>query len=318
MTDKEKYIVLCSKESSIPICSRDWWLDCVCGKENWDVLLYEQEEGIEASMPFYSPCKGVVTMPSYTQTMGIWFNPAFERTTYTKNLYHKQKICACFIAHLPPHSYFLQNFHYSFTDWLPFYWEGYKQTTRYNYILPDISNLNELEKNLGKSIRNSLHYARDKYHLVVKRNVPIDSLMEINTQIYGRQGLKSYEPELLRRLIDLAISRNQGDIWGAYDESGRLHAAEFVVWQDSCAYAIAGGGNTELRHSCGTALAMWEAIRDVSKVSASFNFEGSMVKGIGYFLREFGSIQMPYLSISKGEMNIKDKVFLRIKRFMKK
>ncbi len=219
---------------------------------------------------------------------------------------------------MPSHRYFLQNFHYSFTDWLPFYWKGYQQTTRYNYILPDISNLDELGKNLGKGARNSLHCAGDKYHLVVKRNVSADSFMEIVTQTYKRQRLNTYEPVILRNLVDLVISRNQGDIWGAYDESGQLHAVEFIVWQDSCAYAIAGGSNTKLRRSGGKALTMWEAIRDVSKVSAAFDFEGSMVKGIEFFFREFGAIQKPYFSISKGKMNISDKIIVRIKRILKK
>jgi hypothetical protein len=317
MTNKEKYRILCTNELSIPLYSRDWWLDCVCGEKDWDVLLYEQEEKIEASMPFYSPCKGVITMPPYAQTLGIWFNPAFEGIKYSKNIQRKQLICDYFIERLPPHRYFLQNFHYSFTDWLPFYWKGYRQTTRYNYILPDISDLIESEKKLGRGARNSLHHARDKYHLVVKKNVSADSFMEIVIQTYERQGLRVYEPEVLRKLIDLSISRNQGDIWGAYDENGQLHAAEFIVWQDSCAYVIAGGNKMELKRSGGKALAMWEAICDVSKVSASFDFEGSMLKGVEFFFREFGAIQKPYFSISKGKISLSRKIIRIIQKSKK-
>ena len=41
----------------------------------------------------------------------------------------------------------MQNFHYGITDWLPFYWEGYRQTTRYTYMLKDIRNT---KSNIGK------------------------------------------------------------------------------------------------------------------------------------------------------------------------
>ncbi|MDR2691287.1 MAG: GNAT family N-acetyltransferase, partial [Dysgonamonadaceae bacterium] len=78
MTEKEKYRMLCSNEQSIPVYSRGWWLDCVCGESGWDVLLCIKNGEIEAAMPYYVPCKGIISMPLYTQTMGIWFNPAFE------------------------------------------------------------------------------------------------------------------------------------------------------------------------------------------------------------------------------------------------
>ncbi|MDR3339374.1 MAG: GNAT family N-acetyltransferase, partial [Candidatus Symbiothrix sp.] len=231
---------------------------------------------------------------------------------YSKNLFRKQQICKYFIEHLPKHDYFLQNFHYAFTDWLPFYWAGYGQTTRYTYILPDIGNMQAIEKNLGRSIQESLHCAKDKYRLEVKKAVPVDLFMEINAQAYSRQNKKVYHPEMLKKLIEASRLRNQGDIWGAYDAAGRLHAADFVVWQESCAYAIAGGNDIEMRYSGGHALSLLEAIREVSKVSASFDFEGSMIPGVEFFFREFGSKQMPYFVISKGKMNLLDRLKLKL------
>jgi hypothetical protein len=316
MTDKEKYKILCSNELSIPIYSRDWWLDCVCGENNWNVLLYNKDEAIEAAMPFYSPAKGMITMPAFTQTMGIWFNPKFEDTKYAKNLYRKQHICTHFIERLPATSYFLQNFHYTFTDWLPFYWKGFQQTTRYNYILPDISNLDEVENNIGKNIQKNIRCAKDKYHLEVKRNVSVDLFMEINAQTYQRQQKKAYQPELLKKLIKTVLSRNQGDIWGTFDEEGHLHAAVFITWQENCAYYIAGGGDIELRRFGGQILAMWQAICDVSKVSASFDFEGSMLPGVERFFREFGAIQKPFFVLSKGKMNLARRIVLKIKQVL--
>ena len=315
MTDKEKYRLFCASELSIPIYSRDWWLDCVCGDANWDVLLFRNGELVEAAMPYYSPCKGIVLMPAYTQTLGIWFNPALKGKKYLKDLYRKQQICSCLIERLPENRYFLQNFHYSFTDWLPFYWKDYAQTTRYTYVLPDIRNIDKVKKNLGHSITESLRRAGNKYQLKVVRNLSIDRFMEINAQVFERQNQKAYQPERLKKLIQTAMERKQGDIWGAFDADGRLHAAVFAVWQESCAYAIAGGNCTELRYSGGYALAFWQAICDLSEVSTAFDFEGSMIKGIEFFFREFGAIQMPFFVISKGNLNFEKKIRLKIKQW---
>ena len=313
MTNKEKYRILCEKELSIPIYSRDWWLDCACG-DKWEVLLYMNEEQIEASMPVYLPNKETITMPVYTQTMGIWFNPMFDNNSYSKNLHRKQVICEYFISCLPSHNHFLQNFHHSFTDWLPFYWKGYNQTTRYTYILPSISNLEEIESNLNTNLKRNLKKAKEKYHLEVKKDIPTDMFLEINSLTYERQGKKAYHPEVLRKLIDTSRKRNQGDIWGAYDEQGKLHAAVFLVWQENCAYYIAGGANPELRKSGAHALVMWKAICELAEISSSFDFEGSMIQGVERFFREFGATQMPYFTLSKGTQ----KVTGRIKSFLKK
>ena len=53
MNTKKKYRKFCKTQSSIPIFSKDWWLDAVCGEDNWDVVLVEKGEEISASMPYY-------------------------------------------------------------------------------------------------------------------------------------------------------------------------------------------------------------------------------------------------------------------------
>ena len=305
MTDKEQYRELCAKELSIPLYSRDWWMDCVCGENQWDVLLYCMDSGvIEAAFPFYRPYKKQIMMPAFTQTMGIWFNPDFEKDNYSKNLLRKQIICEELIRRLPEHCYFIQNFHYSFTDWLPFYWKGFNQTTRYTYILPDIKNISDIEKNRSYDIRHNISTAQTKYQMEVKTHLPENQFLEIYAKSYERQEKKTYHPDILRRLIETAYSRNQGNTWGAFDQCGQLHAVVFIVWQENCAYYIAGGSDSVGRKSGAHLLVLSEAIREASNFSASFDFEGSMTPGIERVFRSFGTIQKPYFTISKGNRTL--------------
>jgi lipid II:glycine glycyltransferase (peptidoglycan interpeptide bridge formation enzyme) len=183
---------------------------------------------------------------------------------------------------------------------LPFYWKGYLQTTRYTYILPDIRNIPVIEKDRSYDIRHNINKARTKYQMKIKAWLSSDQFLEINTKTYERQREKAYRPEILRRLIETAYSRNQGNTWGAFDSSGQLHAAVFVVWQENCAYYIAGGSDSTGRKSGAHLLVLSEAIREASKVSASFDFEGSMIPGVERVFRSFGAIQKPYFTISKG------------------
>ena len=59
MTNREKYRKFCEKEENIPLFSRDWFLDSVCGVDNWDVTLVEKGGDVVASMPYYKKRKAV-------------------------------------------------------------------------------------------------------------------------------------------------------------------------------------------------------------------------------------------------------------------
>jgi lipid II:glycine glycyltransferase (peptidoglycan interpeptide bridge formation enzyme) len=130
--------------------------------------------------------------------------------------------------------------------------------------------------------------------------------------IFNRQGLKAFQPQLLRKIIETCRNRKQGDIWGAFDRQNRLHAAVFIVWQNDCAYYIAAGTDPQLRKSGAHAYALWKAIVDLSKQVQTFDFSGTMLFGVEHFFREFGTIQLPYHVISKGKMNLLKKIMLKI------
>ncbi|MDR1746955.1 MAG: GNAT family N-acetyltransferase [Tannerella sp.] len=311
---KEKYRALCQTEESIPIFSQDWWLDVVCGEANWDVLLIEKNDRILAAWPLYIPLRGVVTMPPYTQTMGVWFAPTSDDTKYHSTLEKRQALCNQLIEKLKTRV-FLQNFNYAFTDWLPFYWKGYKQTTRYTYLLKDLNNRNVLRENMNRQMRRNIRDARNKFNIEVKSGVAADSFIQIQDQTFERQRLRNkQDPHVLRHLIAACRERKQGDIWGGYDSDGQLHAAAFVVWQKRSAYYIAGGGNPSFRHSGAHSLVLWEAIKQVSQYTDTFDFEGSMLPGVERFFREFGGVQTPYFAVSKGKIGLLDRAIIKLSK----
>ena len=313
----ETYRELCQTETDIPLFSRDWWLDIVCGKANWKVLLIKQKGQVLAALPLYIPHSRIVSMPPYTQTMGPWFAQEAQDMKYSTRLGYRQTLCKCFIEALQEYSFFYQHFHFDITDWLPFYWAGFNQTTRYTYRLTDLSNETELLANMSANTRRNLTKARDKYHITVVRGIPEEDFLTINRQTFKRQGLSvPQDPEILRQLIRTCRQRNQGDIWGGYDKNGQLHAAVFIVWQESSAWYLAGGGNPSLRSSGAHSLVMWEAIREVAPYTRQFDFEGSMLPGVERFFREFGAIQTPYHAITKGKISLLHRALIKLKKLI--
>ena len=213
MSNKDKYRLLCNTEKNIPIFSHDWWLDTVCGEKKWDVLLIEQKGRIQATLPLYVPHSDIVSMPSYTQTMGPWFAASSSDTKYTTELGRRQELCKQFTEELKRYPHFLQNFNYDITDWLPFYWAGYNQTTRYTYLLKNIRDHQAVWENMSPNIRRNITKAQNKYHISVKKGIPLNEFLAVQAQTFDRQHVRIKEDtNVLKDLIATCRQRGQGDL----------------------------------------------------------------------------------------------------------
>lgn len=313
---KEHYRALCQTEKSIPLFSRDWWLDMVCGDDKWDVLWIEENGQVQATMPLFIPHPGIVSMPPFTQTMGPWFAPVSEDTKYTSALTDRQTLCKKIIEELKKYPHFFQNFHYDITDWLPFYWEGYRQTTRYTYLLNDLSNTEKIWEGMSRHTRRNILKAKEKHLIQVKKGISSDEFTSVFRKTFERQGLSPKHEEVLVKIMKTCREREQGDLWGGYDADGNLHAAIFIAWQESSAYYLAGGGDPAYRESGAHSLLIWEAICYTSGICERFDFEGSMIPGVERFFREFGAIQTPYFTITKGGLSLLHRAWLKLKSLL--
>lgn len=302
MTKKEKYRELCKCEKSIPIFSKYWWMDAVCGEINWDVLLVEKGAQIVASLPYYLRKRGKrreITQPPLTQINGIWIKyPPNQK--YCKKLAYEKKVMTEIINQLDELNldYYNQNFHYSITNWLPFYWKGFKQTTRYTYVIENLANLDYIYKEFDPNLRNDIKKA--KRNVIIKQDCDMETFYKINTKTFERQNINvSFSLELLKNLDKVCKKNNCSKIFYAIDKFENIHAAIYIIWDENAAYYLLGGGDPKYRNSQATSLLMVEAIKYSSEVTKMFNFEGTMIETVERFFRAFGAIQKPYFNINK-------------------
>lgn len=165
MDNKDIYRELCLKEKSIPIFLKDWWLDAVMADGEWDVIIEKKGDNIRAALPFYYKKKygfKFITQPILTQKTGIWINYP-DNQGHSRKLSYEKEIMNEIIKELDGIKIdsYKQHFDYNITNWLPFYWNGYKQTTRYTYIIKDISNVddvyNQFHSSKKKILKNLRH-----------------------------------------------------------------------------------------------------------------------------------------------------------------
>lgn len=300
MTDKQKYRELCKSEPTIPIFSKDWWIDAVCGADNWDVVLIEKDGKVVASWPYNMREKygfNMITMLALTLSQGIWLRyPQGQK--YVKRISYEKEIFTELIEKLPKVDSFTQSFHYSVTNWLPLYWKGFQQTTAYTYMIEDLTNLAQVYDNFQSNIKTDIKKAQKIVECFSDDD--IEKFYNINKLTFERQNIQMPHSLDFLRIIDKACSENNcRKIFYAQDEQGRIHAAIYVIWDEQSAYYLMGGGHPELRNSGATSLLLWEAIKFAATVTKKFDFEGSMVESIERFFRAFGATQKPYFIISK-------------------
>jgi hypothetical protein len=281
------------------IFAHRWWLEAVAPGQV-EILEIRRGGAILAAWPVVSRCIDNVRefgMPSLSQKLGILFAPSTAKPVELQSA--NQRLAGKLIDRLGPFNTFHQNFHENFTDWLPFHWRGYEQSTRYTYVLDDITDGDALWRGLRPHHRKGIRKAQ-KLGLRVVDDLPLEQFLELNRKTFSRQRLSPLATDDQVRRLDAALCANAGRrIFAGIDTQGRVHAAVYVAWADGTAYYLMGGSEPDLRDSGAQLLAMWDAICFAGRVAKRFDFEGSMLPRIERWFRGFGATQCPYFSITK-------------------
>lgn len=300
-TNKAQYRKFCEQEARLPVFSQAWWLDAVAGSDGWDVALVKKDERVIAAMPYaFTKRYGmrVIAQPALTMSLGPWLLPS-EGKAGTR-LAHEKKVMQSLIEQLPRFDHFTQNWHSDLTNWLPFYWNGFSQTTRYTYVLPDLTSTDALWAGFDTSTRASCKKATERYQMQVRDDLPLDTFIKLHQMTLNRRGISSqYSADYIRRLDAACAKHGRRKFFIVVNAEGRPCASNYIVWDDSSAYGLMNGVDPEMRNTGAATLCMWEVLKFASTVTRKFDFFGSMNETIEPFVRSFGAHQVPYFTISK-------------------
>lgn len=286
--------------TTFTVFQEPWWLDGVAPNA-WDAVEIQEGGRTVARFPFViREANGSLNLgqPKLTQSLGPWIETAPDASTNTQ-LSRQKDLFTKLIKRLPPHQSFLQNFAPQVTDWLPFYWQGFTQTTRYTYALDLSQSDEELLAGASKNTRKRIRSASRSVSVGVEND--LDILLRLNDMTFARQEMEPpYTHDYVRRLDD-AVTRNGVRILTvARDlDTGRPTAAAYGVGDGRRIYLLMSGADPEKRSSGAGYLTKWHLIQESKKTSEVFDFEGSMIERIESFNRGFGAQQVPYFQVRK-------------------
>ncbi len=297
MHHQAPYRQFCRQVPDLPVFAQAWYLDSLCDEGEWGAAVVHQGGRAVAAMPYFLRRKGpfrYLTMPHFCKHLGPYLHPEY------RGLKFEHKFYPALIEQLPAVHAVKQEFHPSATNWLPFYWKGYRQTTRYTYQLGLSPGLETVYEGFNRNVRRNIRKAEKE--LIIRQDMSPQDFFRINQLSFARQGLSTpYSRELFLR-HDAALAEHQARrIFRAEDARGRIHSAAYLIWDGQASYYHLSGDDPELRSSGAGMLLVWEAIRythDVLRLP-TFDFEGSMMPNVEAIRRQFGGRQAPYFRVWK-------------------
>lgn len=280
----------------LPLYFQPFWLDAVAGSDGWDAALTFDRGGHVTGLWAYCLSRyygfQVVKMPPLTAYSGpLLFYPANMTAQESRYAFDK-KVLGELIEQLPPTAFFYQEWHPDLRNWLPAHWKGFRQTTRYTYLLPDLQDWNAVFDGFRSNVRTHIRKAED---LHIFESDDVEAVFRLYALSLEKQGLSAAATlPVLQRIDEALHARRQRLLLLAEDEQGRRHAGIYVVWDEQRAYYLLSGADPGLRSSGALYRLVWEALQRAGRKRLSFDFEGSMLEPVEEVFRGFGAQLTPH------------------------
>ena len=309
MTDKQKYISYCDEnQDNIPLFMQTWYLEIVCGV-NWDVLAFCRNNLPIAFMPYFihkkygftsirpplfSPYQGIVLdKNNYIDNQELQQNKhrlyklENEICEYFASAIDNMKLSACFYSFVP--TFFCSS---------PFIRKNFSANIRYTYRI-DLSNP-DLFTSFSPVIRKKLRKAENELFITTE-NYDLKEIFSILTTTYTRQNTSiPYSYEVFCQIVSKTLEKHIGKMFVCKDNRGNICSVLFIAWDKTTAYSLIGGNNYNNVQRDSGALIQYKSIKYAQSLGlTTYDFEGSMLKGIEEFFQHFGGIRTPYISLSK-------------------
>lgn len=276
------------------------WLDTVAGTENWDVALSIQGDFVNGAFPYVTNTKlGLkqVTLPYLTPHLGPIFNFPSDLSESNK-LSYKKKVLNSLIEQLPKTDRFITQTDFDFDYWLPFYWKGFQQTTRYSFVLNTQKSESELLANCKPNIRK--HIKNSSVQFQIEESTQTDTLFEMHkADLNSKNADLHFDKDQLSKLYKVLYDVDAAKVLHAVDSNNDVACAFLLVFDKKFTHYLVGSVDPAYRNSGVMSLMMWEAIKESRSRGLQFNFEGSMIQSIERFFSSFDGQPVPYMKISK-------------------
>jgi hypothetical protein len=264
-----------------------WYLDTAC--ENWSALILNNY-------------KAVLPLPIKSKfTIDYLLQPLFIKSL---NIYSDNKPSVSLInAFLDaiPSSVKLIDFNLNLPDMI--YHVGFEIIERPAQLLDINVPYEILEKNYKGNVHRNLQKAKEN-NLTIVDNVSVEQVVELFKSNVGHKitHLKTNDYNVLKKIMQQALFNQCGFSIGVTDKDKHLVAAAFLMQSTTSIYCFNESSNQAGKHSGAMFFLRDEIIKRYAKSKQQFDFEGSSLKGVADFNKQFGAKDCVYLQIKRNTL----------------
>lgn len=295
---KEVYRDL-STHRRLPLFNQPGWLDAV-SPGNWNVALSFDKEGqVTGALPFEIKRKGpfqVISNPPLTSFLSILFFPYSSLEKEVSIRFFVRQSLMELINQLPRASYSRLVLNSKHNYYLPFQWEGYRTSPRYSYYIPCIRDHDRLKDQVKSSVRTDLSKAAKILSVSTTDNCK--DFYDFYRKNYRALSLVPLDEERFAQMDYYLQSRDNRLILMARNDREEVCSALYIVYDDKIAYSLIGVTDEKYKDTAGSTLLFWRAIELSSARAESFNFDGSQLPAVEFFLSKFTGHTKQYMEIA--------------------
>lgn len=276
------------------IFSKSYYLDAI-GRP-YKIGILKKNDTIKGGIVLAKNELSLFANPLFAKYLGILLCPIESK--YVNRITDEKQIIEQIVASLNKRS-FDYTFHPEFRNWLPFYWKGYRQTTRYTYRINDLRRVDQIIKDAESRVRKNIRKA-EKHNISVENTISLADFYRINELSFKRQGGPiPYSFSFFSKFYNTLKKHNAIELLAAKDTKNQVHAVCGMVYDSKCGYLLFNGSNPDVANVEANTLLVMKTIEHAAKVTEAFDFEGSMIKPIERFYRGFGGEMTAYMNIWK-------------------
>jgi len=265
------------EENAVPAQLCDWWMDAVCGENQWNVIM---SDDASAAYVYYKKKKygsSIIEHPSLTTYSGFWVRDKVLQESHLIEFSNK----------IPRAGISIQKLHFQLKGLHNIHQLGYKQTSRYTHLIQLEKSLEDIFNSFKPNLKSIINKAETQ--LEIEDSEDLSLAYELISDSFKRQSLSAPFSFALFNQLDQALHKRKArKILIARDKNGNPLACVYIVLYNQIASYLIGGANPKYKSSNAQSLLLWNAI-GIAKSSECllFDFTGSVMPGIEKFFMAF-------------------------------
>jgi len=262
-----------------------WWLD-IASEGRYEMVEYHDGYSTVGRLPYITKVNKIglkiIAPPPITHFLGPAIDDGFGKanTRFLKRYRITQEL----LKKLPPASKYYFKCHPGVDDVLGFQACGYETSIQFTHEIHPQSE-QQLWTSFRTKARNMIRSARRCHGLEFGKD-PEEFIhfYDQNVNLRGRENNRNLS--ICTKLIEACLERDQGRIYQARDDHGRIAAAMFCAWDSKTSYYLLTS-RTPWSHSGATPFIVGNAILDAMSRNLVFDFDGVISEGGIRFANNF-------------------------------